>query len=293
MAKHDGEIIDSVKGYDIIDCKVCGFYHVYPIPTKQDNFYAHSFYENRPNAVNNYNHDLKWWKMHYNRRLDWIEKILPGTGKMLDIGCGLGHFALEAKRRGWTVQGVDPSIKAARDAHKNGLDVFRGTVSDTTYSQFKGQDVVCLVNVLEHVADPIKLLCHAVLMIRPGGLLFVVTPNDYNSLQMYAHTHLGLDKWWINPPQHINYFDSQMIEKTIKSIGFNIHSTSATFPIELFLLAGVNYVGNNEKGRQSHEYRMKAEMNIQNAGLWDIADRLYSFVQSEGWGRETEVLAKR
>jgi hypothetical protein len=34
--EHQGEVVDSVKGFDVIECEICGFKHIIPIPTEDE-----------------------------------------------------------------------------------------------------------------------------------------------------------------------------------------------------------------------------------------------------------------
>ena len=53
--------------------------------------------------------------------------------------------------------------------------------------------------VLEHVRDPIGLIEEARSLLVPGGLLLLISPNDFNPLQMTLWKKLGFQPWWVNP----------------------------------------------------------------------------------------------
>jgi len=62
-----------------------------------------------------------------------------------------------------------------------------------------------------------------------------------------------IQPWWVAPPHHVNYFDAQSIQRVLKP-RFDIVSVDTSFPIDLFLLMGDNYVGpeNDAMGRACH-----------------------------------------
>ncbi len=114
----------------------------------------------------------------FESRLSTIEQYVHGTGKLLDVGCGVGHFLAASKKRGWTVQGLDISHaaqKAARQAY--GLDVQVGTLENSAL-QTGSFDAVTLWDVIEHIRRPIENVRAANRLLRVGGILVMKTPNE-------------------------------------------------------------------------------------------------------------------
>ena len=120
----------------------------------------------------------------FEKRLDSLEFFKPNGGKMLDVGCGVGHFLYTAKRRHWNVKGLDISsaaAKAAKEAYD--IDVSLGTLEDADLKQNEF-DVVTLWDVIEHIRRPLQNVHAANKFIRMGGVLAIKTPNEH-----------GLFKW--------------------------------------------------------------------------------------------------
>ncbi len=98
-------------------------------------------------------------------------------GHLLDVGCGAGHLLAVAREAGWDVTGVDPSADACVMARREyGLDVQAAPfeAADLPEAAF---DVITLVNVLDQVSDPVRLLETARRALRPAGLLVARIPN--------------------------------------------------------------------------------------------------------------------
>jgi hypothetical protein len=72
-----------------------------------------------------------------------------------------------------------------------------------------------------------------------------------------------------------------------------IVNTEATFPIDLFLLMGENYVGDDELGRRCHGKRKRLEINLEKAGLTDLKRSLYRSFAELGIGREIQVIGRK
>lgn len=100
------------------------------------------------------------------------------TGRRLfDVGCAAGFLLREARSRGWQVAGCDVSDWAVREAQAAGLDVRREAFDATSVEPAAEQtvDVVTMLNVLEHCAEPARAVERAWRMLAPGGLLCIET----------------------------------------------------------------------------------------------------------------------
>jgi hypothetical protein len=75
--------------------------------------------------------------------------------------------------------------------------------------------------------------------------------------------------------------------------GFKTFHQTTTFPIDLFLMMGDNYVGNGDIGRASHGRRKAMELNMAKAGLTEVRLKLYEAFAKEGIGRELILYAER
>jgi SAM-dependent methyltransferase len=146
--------------------------------------------------------------------------------------------------------------------------------------------------VLEHVKDPIGLIAEARNMLVPGGLLLLISPNDFNPLQMTLWKELGFRPWWINPRHHLNYFDLASGANFVKARGFDVLHVETSYPLEQFLIAGRNYVGNDEVGRACHKER-KAFESALFAHDPALMRRFAATWAAQGIGREFLVLGRK
>ena len=293
---HRGDIIQSDKGYDIIDCIRCGFKHIIPIPESHEleKIYSQEYYsKDEPFYIERHTQDLSWWNLVFAERYDTFESYLPQDRKrILDIGSGPGFFLQYGKKRGWTTVGVELSNQAVFHSRGFGLEIHQKPFSRELIPKLGKFDVIHLSEVLEHLADPIATVRIAHDMLSPGGLLCVVAPNDYNPLQLCFQRASGSRSWWISPPHHINYFDFTSLNALLINNEFDVLLTEATFPMDLFLLMGENYIDNDILGRKCHEKRKMLELNLQ-AELGGFKRRLYQLFGSLGIGREVQIFGRR
>ena len=109
------------------------------------------------------------------------------------------------------------------------------------------------------------------------------------------HDTIELEKgeWWVAPLQHINYFNCQSLENLLKKIGFEPRYKTTSFPMELFLLMGDDYIDKAELGRKIHAKRKMFEINMDRSGNTALKRRLYDLLAGIGLGRQVTVMARK
>lgn len=147
---------------------------------------------------------------------DLYYRLAPAEpSKILDFGCGGGEFLLRMKRLGHTVLGVDfdpTSLKLARQA---GIEVL--APDQLASSGCQGQfDLITLAHVIEHVADPVELLRMLRGFLRPGGRLYLETPNS----EAAGLTILG--RYWrgLEAPRHLSIPSRAALDQALHASGF-------------------------------------------------------------------------
>lgn len=295
---HDGKVIDRVKDYEVIDCEVCGFKHIVPIPTQEEleKVYEKEYYSiEKPLFIERQLEDIEWWNVVYDDRYDFFEQNLPNDRrKILDIGCGPGFFLKRGKERGWEGLGVEPSRQAAEYAKGLGLDVVNCFLNEANLEDREEKfDVVHMSEVLEHITEPIVFCKTAYNLLSDEGIICVVVPNDYNPFQKILREKLGFQPYWLAPPHHINYFTFTSLHTLLEQVGFSIIGKEAMFPIDIFLLMGDNYIGNDTIGRICHSKRKQLEINLKRGGLNSFKRELCQFLASKDIGREMVLFANK
>jgi SAM-dependent methyltransferase len=110
------------------------------------------------------------------RLLNLLGAHVP-RGRLLDVGCGHGLLLDEARRRGYEVEGLELSAGAARYARERlGLPVRETTLEDTALDGER-YDAILIVDVLEHLDDPVAAIERSYTLLAPGGALLIVTPD--------------------------------------------------------------------------------------------------------------------
>jgi len=149
------------------------------------------------------------------RLLDLVGAHVP-AGRLLDVGCGPGLLLDEARRRGYATVGLELTRTAARHARQVlGLDVRE--VPLEAFDEPGGFDVVVLADVLEHLDDPVDGIERAAGLLRPGGVLCLVTP-DPSSLT----ARLAGRRWWGYLPAHTCLLPRRTLREVVAAAGLVI-----------------------------------------------------------------------
>ena len=121
--------------------------------------------------------EYHWWFAGRKYLLKRLIKKHPESGgmKILDVGCGTGGVMrfLSAYGRVW---GVDKSPRAVEYCLKNDMKNVR--LADATKLPFRRDwfDLVALLDVMEHIANPGKALVEAGRVLKPNGRIIITVP---------------------------------------------------------------------------------------------------------------------
>jgi dolichol-phosphate mannosyltransferase len=149
---------------------------------------------------------------------DRIAPFLPKSGELLDVGAYCGLFVAEAKRRGWSAEGVDPSRWASRIAREEvGVTVHQGTLDALGPVLRPPYDIVTTWDVLEHVDDPINYLAQLNGLLKDNGILALSTLDAGST---FARV-LGRRWPWLMD-MHIYYFTRPLLRRWIEAAGFEV-----------------------------------------------------------------------
>jgi SAM-dependent methyltransferase len=156
-------------------------------------------------------------------QMDWIldlaERSHPGAGTGLDIGAASGLLVRKGLDRGLEMAGVEPSASLVEVARRsNDVELVHGVYPHPDLSG-RTFDLVFLVDVIEHVGDPVGLLRAAGAALAPGGVAIVVTPD----IGSRTARMMG-ERWWHLRLAHVGYFDSASFGEAARRAGLVVNS---------------------------------------------------------------------
>lgn len=215
MKKHvrciscNSDNLRSKRGYErhaLVHCGSCGLHFIEQIPTQEEltAFYAKYAYSKDP-----------WISpitiKRYHTLLDEFEPYRK-TNKLLDVGCGAGHFLNVAKERGWEVHGTEYSPAAIALCEAKGIEMKSGALNPADFD-LSSFDVITSFEVLEHINNPQEDTGSIEKLLRPGGMHYLTTPN-FNALSRFW---LKADYNVIGYPEHLAYYSRASLKKLMKS----------------------------------------------------------------------------
>jgi len=184
--------------------------------------YVNGFYEERAGGGYGLSKEnFFWWHeatKHSNRQiLALLERTLlertlkrePGNSRrMLEAGCGIGTFLADARDAGWAMSGLEINAEFPEFCRKElGIeDVKVGLISDPPFAE-ASFDAVAMLDVLEHMYDPVMAVRQCARLLKPGGVLVVKSPNGPMQLRKERlKKMLGRGEGWVAGIGHLNQF---------------------------------------------------------------------------------------
>lgn len=212
-----------IDGYPLLSCTSCGLELLHPQPS-----------DDALNAIYNADYQLAaeteqehgaldtMKEMTARLYLEALEKLpLPPNAKLIEIGCGWGHFIGEAAQEGYDAYGVELSPHAARMAASRLSEerIINSTIEESGLPAGTF-DLCVMIDVIEHVRDPKAFLETVSSLLKPGGYLFIVAPSTDSLSAKIMSRH-----WMEYKAEHLYSFSRNSLSKLLK----NTHYTEIQF----------------------------------------------------------------
>ncbi len=194
----------SQEAFTITECGNCGLFFTNPRPEEQNiqkyyesqNYISHS--QNPKNAIDLLYHLVRTYTTR--QKLSWINHLQPQKGRILDVGCGTGHFLSLAQKKNWKTIGIEPNDRARKIANQKKLEVKKNIEELKTEKKF---DIITLFHVLEHIHQLDNTLNQIISTLKKRGNLLIAVPNhDSHDRKKYQEHWAAYDI-----PRHLYHFD--------------------------------------------------------------------------------------
>ncbi len=213
LSPDDFKITDSSYGssWNFFKCSGCSFVFANPMPDDEFLFSMYSSLEDP-----DYMEEARGRSDNFKRILKRIKK-LKKKGKILDVGASTGLFMKLAREEGFDVYGIEPSKWAVEYGKKN-FNLRNLRQGDFLYEDFEDEfDIITMLDLIEHLPDPLKALKKAFNLLKKNGILVVVTPNISSFM-----ARLFGRKWWHIRLAHVNFFNKKSINFALEETGFKL-----------------------------------------------------------------------
>lgn len=191
-----------------------------------ETYFEHPYLELRRAAVAATDHRCE-------RVFGRFREVAPGFrfqgARLLDVGCDTGNL-LDSARRLYRVSpyGVDVALRPLKIASDRGIVVSHGPLeaAPSGFSQF---DLMTAIDVVEHVAEPHALFGECARRLRPGGLLYIETPNVQSAIYGVGRTLWRATRGRpaemfrrLFPSEHVEYYSRRGLEIVAARAGLRV-----------------------------------------------------------------------
>lgn len=214
----------------ILVCRKCGLGYSNPRPTETYKLDRYESWARQPrpwHAEAHYDHRQQLRHFGLYKRVMQIIQRRVDRGKILDVGCGGGLFLIFA---GVFASEHNAGINSLYQAEGVGFDpnevelarrisgASTRTLAELNHLPDGSYDAITILNVLEHVNQPKPLLAQLRRLLRPGGVLVSVVPN--NALAFWKLRY-GLSRQAsFAADEHLNHFRKKPLAQLLRETGF-------------------------------------------------------------------------
>lgn len=204
----------SKWGFHVVRCRNCGLCYVNPraFNVEQNEYFEGPYLANieESGTLRSGIRDI------YASVLEHLGTYLePGT--LLDVGCGMGHFMVEAQNMGWKCHGAECSTYAAKYGGER-WQLRIDPVCDLREARLPANhfDACVMIEAIEHLPFPKVTLTEVFRLLKPGGMVYLTAPN-FGSFRAL----LEREEWKpVIPTGHLYYFTADSLSRMLHGVGF-------------------------------------------------------------------------
>jgi ubiquinone/menaquinone biosynthesis C-methylase UbiE len=141
-------------------------------------------------------YDKRYDRNRYGEVRDALIRFVGEASRIVEVGCGTGHWLAELRGGSRMVVGIDPSSAMLAAAAHNASDglLIRGTASALPIDGESAERLFC-INAFHHFPDKRAFVAEARRVLRKQGAIMIVGLDP----------HTGIDQWWV-----YDYFPSSL-----------------------------------------------------------------------------------
>ncbi len=255
--------LNLLTPFEIKRCKKCDFIFMSPRPDASER--SALFSGSVPEALKPYSYEEANYGAVTKGRLDFFRKRarylashLGGESthlRFLDIGASSGYMVQAALELGMKAEGVEPGMSGISAAQERGITLIQGTAELLPFAD-NYFDIVHSHHVFEHVADPMVSAKEAFRVLKPGGVILIEVPNQFDNIRFWRDkifNRIHQRKRDIRSIHHLSFFSRKAMRDLMRKAGFKEIVVTTKYTIKptglralagyLTMIAGTLYLG--------------------------------------------------
>ncbi len=213
-------IIHTFGELHIVLCRNCGLRYLNPRikeSAMRKRYEQKAYFSGEDGSgYDNYHVQELSLRLTFRRFLKNLKKVIPQAENLLEVGCGYGFFLDEAKDFFPSLTGIELSAEAGRAAlETSGAQIHIGT-ADSLPTDTKDFDVIIMLNVIEHIYEPVRFLLSLRERLASGGVMVLATPD------IGSFWYRIMKKRWpsFKLPEHVAFYDKKTLADLLERAGF-------------------------------------------------------------------------
>lgn len=214
------------NGFELARCRSCGVAFVTNPPTADELEHLYSFdsgyHVKFRDDAKEVAYRLSLAERHYAMLARYCK-----SGICLDVGASAGFFVKTAADHGWDAHGIELSKDTSRLARERyGVDVQTARLEETTFEP-ASFDAITLWDLIEHLPDPFDTMQRIVSLLKPGGVVLILTPNLDGLFARGSYRVARRIDYWpaVTPPGHLFQFSAKSLTALLERVGLTVLET--------------------------------------------------------------------
>lgn len=224
-SEQDPELADYTGGtFWLNRCNACGFAQPDVLPTLP-NYFDRMYDQRWSDDWVEQEFESQCKDMIFETALnDLSERLNQNERRLLDVGAHVGRLIHLAHAKGWEAEGIELNPKtSAYAARRTKLKVHRANAHKLA-SQGNRYTAVTMLDVLEHIPDPVRLLENLRELLEPGGWVAIKVPFGKNQLlkeELRARLRKNYRVSVADNLVHVNHFSARSLRLALSKAGFS------------------------------------------------------------------------
>ncbi len=212
------EVLFIKSGFPHVKCNICGLVYVNPILNKDEYEKLWSM-EDSWESVLESKEQVRMQTLEASYSLDVATLYIEHKEdiSICDVGCGPGTLLAEAVKKGYSVFGIEPNSRCHKFLKEKGIE-FTRDFFPLKHEINRKFDCIFLLNTLEHLREPLQIICEAKKLLNRSGIIYISVPCIDALVNRIMHEKAGV----FGGHSHLQFFSIKTLSILLEKAGFAV-----------------------------------------------------------------------